>query len=634
MKVILKPTMFTAAATAAVLWAGAAQAVMLPSEDAASKTFPTLSPEMLKELDWARQPKAWPAGRSDKIDGRLWQLLEEARTKKAADVQAKAWALNVPYDKGSVAVTLLAEPEATLDALKAAVLQSGGRVTATLDNVVYARVPLDKVQSLGERRGLYYLAPQEVFYPMVMDTPKQATLAEGVQRVKAERLHQEGIKGKGIKVGILDFGFTRYSELMRAGLVPAPKAQKAFNRAQTLDNGVVHGTGCAEIIHAMAPEADLYLAAVGEGGQAPIDQIIEAAQWLAEQGLDIISYSGGTPIGRKDGQHRLDQMVDDIVSQKKILWVNSTGNEGNSHWGGPAEDQDHDQLIDVIPGEQEVIVLQAGGQAMGVGIVWDDWGPDPRLPAASQDIDAALVAQNPNTGKLEVIAKSENPQNGRGEPREGMQIPTQPGQVYGLVMVARRVDKPVKIDVFVLGSAKIEPLVPEGSVGIPATAHSALSVGAVDVRSDELEPYSSQGPTGDGRLKPEVSAPDNIASAAYSNRGGRFSGTSAACPHVSGFAALLKQMDSSASLDKLRADVIRYVQPKGSPVPNNQYGHGRIAADNIQISQGGQPGQAPELLKPILDVLEKPATSSGSGESAQPPSAPKPPRKLEDMLRQ
>ncbi|MCC7143253.1 MAG: S8 family serine peptidase, partial [Candidatus Eisenbacteria bacterium] len=47
--------------------------------------------------------------------------------------------------------------------------------------------------------------------------------------------------------------------------------------------------------------------------------------------------------------------------------------------------------------------------------------------------------------------------------------------------------------------------------------------------------YSSQGPTVDGRAKPELLGPDGVDTSIFNS----FGGTSAACPHVSGAVALL-----------------------------------------------------------------------------------------------
>ena len=77
------------------------------------------------------------------------------------------------------------------------------------------------------------------------------------------------------------------------------------------------------------------------------------------------------------------------------------------------------------------------------------------------------------------------------------------------------------------------------TVTAPGCASEALTVGAVD-KNNNVGPYSSRGPTSDGRTKPDVVAPGtNIGST--SNNGGlvRMSGTSMAAPHVAGQAAVL-----------------------------------------------------------------------------------------------
>ncbi|OLF19106.1 hypothetical protein BU204_03060 [Actinophytocola xanthii] len=111
----------------------------------------------------------------------------------------------------------------------------------------------------------------------------------------------------------------------------------------------------------------------------------------------------------------------------------------------------------------------------------------------------------------------------------------------------------------------------EESIGSPAAADAALTVGAVD-RAEELAEFSSRGPRwGNGAIKPDITAPGVDIVAAKAAHGflgtpaadGYVSlpGTSMAAPHVAGAAAILAQRHPEWTGETLKATLTSSAKP-------------------------------------------------------------------------
>ncbi|MGH8247711.1 MAG: S8 family serine peptidase, partial [Gammaproteobacteria bacterium] len=77
--------------------------------------------------------------------------------------------------------------------------------------------------------------------------------------------------------------------------------------------------------------------------------------------------------------------------------------------------------------------------------------------------------------------------------------------------------------------------------GSPVSVMSVGAIDAADPGNDDLEFDSSNGPTNDGRLKPDVTGIDGVSVTGAGGFPSTFFGTSAAAPHGAGVAALLLQ---------------------------------------------------------------------------------------------
>jgi subtilisin family serine protease len=555
---------------------------------------------------------------SSKMDPRLRQVVDQARG--GGDVRARSLELGATAADLRLPVLLNAPRPAAVGALSQEIRAAGGEVTATHDASVWSLLPPAAVDRLAASPNVHYLSVQEQM--RVEQQSGGTTPATQSQRAtRVEALHARGIRGQGVKVGIIDQGFGGYGRLRQAGRVPTPKATQSFPASRPLENSVVHGAACAEIIASMAPDVELYLAVV-DGSQG---NSAAAAQWLIAQGVDIISYSMGSSGSPGDGSGSLGRLVDQSVTENGVLWVVSSGNSGERHWMGPNTDADRDELID-IGRNRSYLLLSPAQDEIDLTIRWNDWGPDPRRPTSSQDIDAFLMLMPPEGSSQPpmVVAEAIDDQDGTvGPPLEKLVFKQAgiKGRIFAVVLRNSRVTRPLDVHVFLESYGQLAPQRVAGSVLSPASSQHAIAVGAWEMTTSQLAPYSSQGPTDDNRLKPEVAAPSGGPSLAYQ---GVFDGTSASCPHAAGFAALIKQMNPSLKGLALRAAVMQSVEPKGTPVPNMMFGYGwvdgsRIAAPAVA---GGMPAPpAPSTPSPAPSA---PAPSAPAP-SAPAPSAPLPP---------
>lgn len=268
--------------------------------------------------------------------------------------------------------------------------------------------------------------------------------------------------------------------------------------------------------------------------------------------------SAGWLDGPFDGTSTISAKVNSAVSSG-IVWVNSAGNYAQRHWEGEFNDTDGNGKHNFIASDENMSI--SGGNIVMV-LSWDDW------PVSDQDYDLYLF-----NSAGDVIASSRNLQNCTQMPTESISINNLAPGTYNLQIWKDIANRDVTFELYsVYQVLEIQYQVPSRSLSVPADAQGAITVSATYWSNDSLEPFSSRGPTTDGRTKPDVVAPDGVQRSTPSP----FSGTSASAPHVAGAAALLLQVNKSMSVNQLKQALESEANDLFEPGKDNKSGWGRI----------------------------------------------------------
>jgi hypothetical protein len=464
-----------------------------------------------------------------------------------------------PFPKGeglgerSGKVRVIIESERPLDE---ALLQSfGAQIEARAGTLYRVRVPREHLRALADIPGISFIRRPRLFTALGPRT------TEGVLPTGALLLQSAGWRGQNVKIAIIDLGFAGLSRALDSKVIKREVIVDTQDyTGEGLEVGTSHGTGVAEIVHAMAPQAWLYLKKVAD----EID-LSNAVDDAIAQGVQIINYSVGVANANFGDGTGIVAAIADRARAHGILWVNAAGNHAQSHWMGPFSDRNFNNWLEFAPGREELLIKVDFPGSIQLYLTWDDW------PRTAQDFDLFLYDAQ---GRL--VASSQNYQTGFEEPTEQIEYVAWAPGVYRARVLARRVFRTnIRLKIFNLSQQPIEPNVPAGSILTPADARGAFAVGAISVRSwkdGPQEPFSSQGPTSDGRIKPDIAGPDGVSSFTLTY----FSGTSASAPHVAGAAALLLSQHPEWTADQLESALEAQAVDLGEPGKDNIYGAGRL----------------------------------------------------------
>ena len=329
------------------------------------------------------------------------------------------------------------------------------------------------------------------------------------------RWHRLGCRGQGVKVAVLDTGFHGWREFLGRGL---PKQVKADGDLEA--RASQHGILCAEIVHALAPEAELLIANWDTDVPA---SFLQAVRWAKEQGARVLTCSVIMP-SWSDGEGGGNvHAALDLLIDKDLLFFASAGNVAQRHWSGPLR-------------------LDARGwhqwRGTSVANTLEPWSNDRVVVELYGPIDCAGTLQVVDGGSGAVVSQAPFGST-RCERQTWAQAQArfdpEPRHNYQIRLKCSEGGKPVqdaKFHLVALGG-NLEYSKADGSISFPADGARVLAVGAVDRRGLRA-PYSSCGPNS------RLPKPDFVAMVPFASqcRERPFSGTSAAAPQAAALAAL------------------------------------------------------------------------------------------------
>jgi subtilisin family serine protease len=362
-----------------------------------------------------------------------------------------------------------------------------------------------------------------LLYPRDTQSIREA-IAHAAGNLGVPDWHRAGFRGQGVKVAILDSGFKGYRAALGKAL-PSLVKWKSFRKDGKLDaKESQHGILCAEVIHHLAPQAELLLA--NWEPEQP-EQFLEAVRWARREGAQIISCSNIMPTW-SDGEgggpiHAALQTTLGHGNQRgDSLFIASAGNTALRHWAG---------------------VLASGNDG------WHQWTrgkKDNAIRPLSQDRVSVEVYSDSKAGfELVVHDTTANREIGvcRSSRASGgiaeVRFMPQPGHRYAARLRGTPGDRsadpgPGRFHMTVLGG-KLHYSTRMSSIPFPGDGREVIAVGAVDEHGDRHS-YSSCGPN---RHCPK---PDLVATVPFPSEWRPhqpFSGTSAAAPQAAALAALV-----------------------------------------------------------------------------------------------
>lgn len=352
---------------------------------------------------------------------------------------------------------------------------------------------------------------KDLFRPKPADPAREA-VRQALEPLGVAAWHQAGHRGKGVKVAILDSGFRGYRAAL-GKVLPAAVVARSFRKDGLLEaRDSQHGILCGEVVHHLAPDAELILA--NWEPETPAS-FLDAVRWACQQGAHVISCSVIMPSWSDgDGGGPTHQALRQALGS--TLFFASAGNTAQRHWSGT-----------LTPGKDG----------------WHQWAKGKAdnaiRPYSHERVSVELTSAK---GRYEVVVVDavthDEVCRARTRPEDGSAVArfeAKDDRRYAVRVRAVENSAAGRFHLTVLGG-RLQYAQGRDSIPFPGDGGEVIAVGAVDAKGRRMT-YSSCGP-GAGGGKPDLVAAVPVPTVWRPEQA--FAGTSAAAPQAAGVAALVR----------------------------------------------------------------------------------------------
>ena len=334
------------------------------------------------------------------------------------------------------------------------------------------------------------------------------------------------ISSAPVSIAIIDLAFNEKNQKILENVIESVSFRHLYENSDSLkidNNESLHGTAMAQIITSMVPDVKLHLLSAGTELE-----FIDAMDYAISKEVDIITISYTWVNYNTDGSSAITKKVEDAI-KSEITVVVPSGNYAKNHWEGSFNDTDGDKWHEFSNSDEGMTINVDGKRVYEekpilIYLKWNDENSNysdfdlTLLDSSGKIVDYSSTLQNQLSDKLEYI----------------YYIPEFPGEYHiGISNFGQPNNSNLKIfSVY----DELEYSQSQGSVGVPTDARGIIVAGSLG-SDNNVQPFSSKGPTDNGQTVPNILVKDGISTEIYKEEA--FYGTSASAAYVSGLIGVL-----------------------------------------------------------------------------------------------